>query len=429
VSCWPGRPAINPARVVIIGGGVAGCSIAYHLAIGGWRDVLVLERGELTGGSTFHSAGLVGQLRASGALARLNMLSVARYRTLAAETGRDPGWKPVGSLRVASSPARLAELGRLLEHGRALGLPVEMIGAAEARARFSFMSAEGVEGALWLPTDGRVDPAGLAQAFAAGARRLGVRVLTGTRVRAIRRVRGRVVGVEVDEDEVDCEVVVNAAGIWAPEVAALAGTPVPVVPLAHQYIVTAPFGVPRDLPILRDPDHRVYFREEVGGLLVGGFERTPAAWGLDGIPSDFIHKLLPPDWERFGALLAGAVARVPVLADTQVITMIRGPEAFTPDGEFVLGSVPGVEGLFVAAGFCAHGIAGAGGVGRVMAAWIMDGRPPIDLVSMDVRRFAERPVDRQDAVAGALRTYGTYYDIRPAVEPRAGGATTTQATT
>lgn len=386
--------------------------------------MLVLEQGELTGGSTFHSAGLVGQLRASAALARINMLSVARYATLAADTGRDPGWKPVGSLRVASSPARWAELKRLLEHGRRLGLPVETIGPAETGERFPFMQGDRIEGALWLPTDGRVDPASLAHAFAAGARRRGVRFQTGVRVRAIQRPRGRVAGVETDQGAVTCEVIVNAAGIWAAEVGALAGVTVPVVPLVHQYVVTAPFGVPRDLPIMRDPDHLVYFREEVGGLLVGGFERTPTAWGLDGIPPDFTHRLLPPDWDRFGALLAGAVARVPVLSDAQIISMIRGPEAFTPDGEFILGPVPGVEGLFVAAGFCAHGMAGAGGVGEVMAAWIMDGRPPLALSGMDVRRFAERPVSRDAAVAGALRTYGSYYDIREAAEPRAAGAIT-----
>jgi 4-methylaminobutanoate oxidase (formaldehyde-forming) len=374
--------------------------------------VLVVEQGELTGGSTFHSAGLVGQLRTSAALARINMLSVARYATLAADTGRDPGWKPVGSLRVASSPERGAELKRLLEHGRGLGLPVEMIGPAETRARFPFMQVDGVEGALWLPTDGRVDPASLAHAFAAGARRRGVRFQTGVRVRAVQRTRGRIVGVETDQGAVACEVLVNAAGIWAAEVGARAGATVPVVPLVHQYVVTAPFGVPRDLPIMRDPDHLVYFREEVGGLLVGGFERTPTAWGLDGIPADFTHRLLPPDWDRFGGLLASAVARVPVLADAQVISMIRGPEAFTPDGEFILGAVPGADGLFVAAGFCAHGMAGAGGVGEVMAAWIMNGQPPLDLASMDVRRFAERLVSRDAAVAGALRTYGSYYDIR-----------------
>jgi 4-methylaminobutanoate oxidase (formaldehyde-forming) len=386
--------------------------------------VLVLEQGELTGGSTFHSAGLVGQLRTSAALARINMLSAARYATLAADTGRDPGWKPVGSLRVASSSERWAELRRLFEHGQALGLPVEMIGPAETRDRFPFMSVDGVEGALWLPTDGRVDPASLAHAFAAGARRRGVRFQTGVRVPAIQRSGGRVVGVETDQGAVACEVLVIAAGIWAAQVGALAGVTVPVVPLVHQYVVTAPFGVPRELPIMRDPDHLVYFREEVGGLLVGGFERTPTAWGLDGIPPDFTHRLLPPDWDRFNALLANAVIRVPVLADAQVITMIRGPEAFTPDGEFILGPVPGVEGLFVAAGFCAHGMAGAGGVGEVMATWIMAGRPPFDVRSMDVRRFTERPVPGDAAVDGALRTYGSYYDIRGAAQARAAGAIT-----
>ena len=391
---------------------MAGCSLAYHLAAAGTSDVLVLERGELTGGSTFHSAGLVGQLRASEALTRLHMRSAAIYARLGAETGRDPGWRPVGSLRLASSPERRRELERQARRGRALGLPVEVISAREACERFPLMSPEGVEAALWLPTDGRVDPASLAHAFAAGARRRGVRFRTGVAVRAVRTQRDRVVAVATAEGEVACEIVVDAAGIWAAEVGRLAGVMVPVVPLVHQYVITRPFGGGRDLPVLRDPDHRVYFREEVGGLLVGGFERAPQAWGLDGIPADFVHRLLPPDWEQFDPLLQGALRRVPALADVEVIAMIRGPEAFTPDGEFVLGEAARPRGFFVAAGFCAHGIAGAGGVGEAMAAWILEGRPPLDLGAMDIRRFGPEAADRDWAVARARHTYGTYYDVR-----------------
>jgi 4-methylaminobutanoate oxidase (formaldehyde-forming) len=376
-------------------------------------DVLVLERGELTGGSTFHAAGLVGQLRASDALSRLHMRSAAIYARLGAETGRDPGWRPVGSLRLAASPERRRELERQARRGRALGLPVEVLTAREARERFPLISLEGVQAALWLPTDGRVDPASLAHAFAAGARGRGVRFRTGVAVRGVRTRGGRVVAVTTDDGEVACEVVVDAAGIWAAEVGQLASVPVPVVPLVHQYVITRPFGVPRDLPVLRDPDHRVYFREEVGGLLVGGFEPAPQAWGLAGIPADFVHRLLPPDWEQFDPVMQGAVRRVPALADVEVIAMIRGPEAFTPDGEFVLGEAARPRGFFVAAGFCAHGIAGAGGVGELMAAWILDGRPPLDVSAMDVRRFGPEAADRDWTVARARHVYGTYYDLRP----------------
>jgi 4-methylaminobutanoate oxidase (formaldehyde-forming) len=401
---------------------VAGCSIAYHLALGGWRDVLVLERGELTGGSTFHSAGLVGQLRSSVALTRINMSSVELYERLAVETGRDPGWRRVGSLRVASSRERLLELRRQLGWARTFGLPVELIGPREAQRLFPLMSVDGVEAALWLPTDGRIDPATLAHALADGARRRGVTFRAGVTVREIDVERGRVTAVVTDDGRVPCETVVNAAGIWAPEVGRMAGVSVPIVPMAHQYLLTTPIeGVERTLPTMRDPDRLVYFREEVGGLLMGGYERTPAPWGLDGIPPDFTHKLLPDDWDRFGELMEQAIVRVPAMAKAEVITMINGPEAFTPDGEFVLGEAPGVRGFFVAAGFCAHGIAGAGGVGRVMAEWIMDGDSPMDLWRMDIRRFGAQYAHVNHALAQAVETYATYYDIHYPGEERHAG--------
>ncbi|MGH7324131.1 MAG: NAD(P)/FAD-dependent oxidoreductase [Candidatus Rokuibacteriota bacterium] len=404
---------VKAARVVIIGGGVAGCAIAYHLARGGWRDVLVLERGELTGGSTFHAAGLVGQLRASIALSRINMASVVQYRRLDAETGRDPGWREVGSLRLASSRARLDELRRRLRSASALGLDAELFGPGEAAARFPLMSHDGVKGALWLPSDGRVDPASLAHAFAAGAKKAGVSVRTGVTVTGLTVRRRRVSEVVTEQGRIACEVVVDAAGIWAAEIGRLADVPVPVVPIAHQYLVTKPIdGVRRDLPTMRDPDHLVYFREEVGGLVVGGFERAPAPWGLEGIPRDFNHKLLSPDWDRFAPLMEQAIGRVPILSDTEVITLINGPEAFTPDGEFILGEAPAVRGFFVAAGFCAHGIAGAGGVGEVMAGWIMNGRPPLDVRHMDIRRFGAGAADGARSVARAVAAYATYYDVR-----------------
>ncbi len=386
----------------------------------------MLERGELTGGSTFHAAGLVGQLRSSVALTRINMASVELYARLAQaarqEQGRDPGWRPVGSLRLASSRERLLELRRQAGWARTFGLDMTLITAREACDLFPLIDPAGVEGALYLPTDGHVDPAGLTGALADAARRQGVRFQTGVTVTGFTLARGRVAAVVTDHGTIAAEVVVNAAGIWAREVGRLAGVNVPVVPMAHQYLVTRPIeGVRRECPTMRDPDRLVYFREEVGGLVVGGFERRCRPWGLDGIPGGFTHSLLPPDWERFGELMEGAVARVPAVGKAEVIRMINGPEAYTPDGEFILGEAPAPRGFFVAAGFCAHGIAGGGGVGRVMAQWIMDGRAPIDLWRMDLRRFGAQYADLDLAVAQSTEVYATYYDIHyPGEERRAG---------
>ena len=384
--------------------------------------MLVLDRGELTGGSTFHSAGLVGQLRSTIALTRINMASVELYRRLREDTGIDPGWLEVGSLRLASSVERLLELRRQVGWARTFGLPLVLLSPDEAHDLFPMMSIAGVEGAAYLPTDGRIDPASLATALAAGARKRGVAIRTGVSVRDIAVERRRVAGVETDEGTVRCEVVVNAGGIWSHEIGRMVGLNVPVIPMAHQYLVTKPIeGVTRDIPTMRDPDRLVYFREEVGGLLMGGYERSPAPWGLDGIPRDFTHKLLAPDWERFGDMMEHATSRVPAIGRAEVITLINGPEAFTPDGEFILGEAPDIRGFFLAAGFCAHGIAGAGGVGRVMAEWILDGRPSIDVWRMDLRRFGAHYGDRGYARAQAVETYSTYYDIHyPGEERRAG---------
>ena len=350
------------------------------------------------------------------------MASVELYRRLREDTEVDPGWRQVGSLRLASSKARMLELRRQVGWASTFGLPLTLLSAADARDLFPLMSIAGVEGAAYLPTDGRIDPASLAASLAAGARKRGVKTRTGLNVRGVKVENDRVAGVETDEGTVRCEVVVNAGGIWAHEIGAMVGLAVPVVPMAHQYLVTKPIdGVTRDIPTMRDPDRLVYFREEVGGLLMGGYERGPAPWGLDGIPRDFTHKLLAPDWERFADMMEQATARVPEIGRAEVITLINGPEAFTPDGEFILGEAPYVRGFFVAAGFCAHGIAGAGGVGQVMAEWILEGRPSIDVWRMDLRRFGAHYADRGHARAQAVETYSTYYDIHyPGEERKAG---------
>jgi len=326
---------VEHARAVIIGGGVGGTSIAYHLTELGWTDVVLVDRAELTSGSTFHSAGLVGQLRSSVTLTRMMMYGSDLYRRLAAETGTDPSWHEVGSLRLASSPERFEELRRQAGWAKTFGLPLELISGQEAQALFPLMSTDGVLGAVYLPTDGWLDPSGLANALAAGARQRGASIRPHTRVVAIGTDRGRVTGLTVEHaderTEIRAEVVVNAAGMFAPEIGRMVGVNIPIIPMAHEYLFTEPIeGVHPGLPQLRDPDNLVYYREEVGGLCMGGYERHPAPWGLDGIPPDFNGKLLAPDWPRFEEIMAGAVRRVPAIADAGIQPDDQRPRGVHP---------------------------------------------------------------------------------------------------
>jgi len=377
------RPRELPerARVVIVGGGVGGTSIAYHLAQLGERDVVLVDRAELTSGSTFHSAGLVGQLRGSVSLTRMMMDSVALYRHL----GEACGWVECGGLRLACTPEREEELHRQVGWSRTFGLALELLSADEAAALFPLMSTDGVRAASYLPTDGYLDPSQLTYALAEGAREGGCRIYTHTRVTAIDVEAGRVRGVQTEWGPVEAEVVVNAGGMFAAEIGRMAGVRVPVVPFAHEYLVTQPFRERDDghLPTLRDPDLLVYYREEGGGLVMGGYERHSAPWslrpdGLDAIAPDFNGILLEEDWDRFEEIAVNSRKRVPAMEDVKVTRLINGPEAFTPDNEFLLGESE-VRGFFVAAGFCAHGLAGAGGLGKAMAEWIVAGEPAMDL--------------------------------------------------
>ena len=331
----------SQARVVVIGGGVGGASIAYHLTLMGWRDVVVLERSEITSGSTFHSAGLVGQLRTSSNLTKMIRYSTDLYRNLQDETGVDPGWREVGSLRLASSPARLEELKHLLAVSRSFGLPLELISAHEAQKLFPLMTTDGVEGAVYLPTDGYIDPTGLTMALVAGAKARGAQFCTHTRVQSITVKNGRVAGVVTDAGTIATEIVVNAAGQWAGEIGRMVGLNFPIISMAHLYLITKPMGITQTLPTMRDPDLLVYYREEVGGLIMGGYERQPAAWALDGIPQDFNGKLLPPDWERFAPLMENAIRRVPEIENAQVNLLLNGPEGFTPDARIFDGADDG----------------------------------------------------------------------------------------
>ena len=408
------------AQVVVIGGGVGGCSVLYWLARLGCSDAILLERADLTSGSTFHSAGLVGQLRGSLSLTRMMMSSVELYRSLGEEVELETGWREVGSLRLASSEERLEEIARQAGWAKTFGLQLELISAAEAQELFPPMSTEGVLGAAFLPTDGYIDPSQLTFALAEGARRRGAEIATNTRVTGIRVARGRVTGVETDRGPVETEIVVNAGGMFAAELGRLAGVTVPVVPMAHEYLITRPRGLPLDMPTMRDPSLLVYFRPESGGLIMGGYERDPAPWSLDGIPADFNGKLLEEDWPRFEPLLENAIRRVPTLEEMEVVRLINGPEAFTPDNEFILGPTD-VRGFWVAAGFCAHGLAGAGGMGRLVAEWIVEGTPSLDVWEMDSRRFGAAYRSREYTLARATEVYSTYYDVKyPGHERQAG---------
>lgn len=419
------------ARIVVIGGGVGGTSVAYHLAEMGEKDVILLDRNELTSGSTFHSAGLVGQLRSDPTLTRMNMYSVELYRKLQG-TDTPPGWVETGSIRLASSPQRLEEIRRQIGWAKAQGLDLVEISADEAQQLFPLMSTEGVLGGAYMRTDGQVDPSQLTFAMAAGARANGVRIFTHTRVLGIDTENGRVTKVRTDLGDVECEIVVDCGGMFAPEIARLVGVRVPIIPMSHQYVVTEAFlersdqpGGSTPLPSLRDPDLLVYYRQEVDGLVMGGYERQSQAWqtsnySYEAIPSDFNGRLLPEDWDRFIEITENAQIRVPALANVGVRKLINGPEGFTPDNEFCLGETE-VGGFFVAAGFCAHGIAGAGGIGKVMAEWIIDGEPSMDLWHMDIRRFGKQYTSPSLTMARTVENYETYYDIRYPGEERIAG--------
>jgi glycine cleavage system aminomethyltransferase T/glycine/D-amino acid oxidase-like deaminating enzyme len=425
------RPRKLPsrARVVIIGGGVGGTAIAYHLAQLGERDVVLLDRNELTSGSTFHSAGLVGQLRSSVPLTRMMMDSVELYRTL------DCGWVECGGIRLACTEEREQEVLRQVAWARTFGLPLELISPEQAQELFPLMDTAGVRCGSYLATDGYLDPSLLTAALADGARAGGAQIFTHSRVTAIdveeEGQRRRVRGVQTEWGPIEAEVVVNAGGMYAAEIGRMAGVRVPIVPFAHEYLVTQPFrertvdGEIVHLPTLRDPDLLIYFREEGGGLIMGGYERDSAPWALDGrlldaIPADFNGRLLEEDWPRFEEIAANSRRRVPAMDEITVTRLINGPEAFTPDNEFCLGESE-VRGFFVAAGFCAHGLAGAGGIGKAMAQWILAGEPASDIWEMDIRRFGAQYRSPSYTLARTKEVYETYYDIRyPGHERLAG---------
>jgi 4-methylaminobutanoate oxidase (formaldehyde-forming) len=376
------------ARAVIVGGGIAGCSVAYHLAKLGWRDVVLLEQGRLSGGTTWHAAGLVGQLRGHSSLTRLIRYSTELYASLEAETGQATGWKRCGSLTVARTPERMVLLRRVAASARAQGVACELLTPAQAGEKYPVMRTDDLVGAAWLPGDGKANPADITQALSKGARARGVKIFEQTKVTGLDVRDGRIRGVVTAQGAIDAEIVVLAGGMWSRALAGSVGVPVPLHACEHMYIVTDRIaGVNPDLPCLRDPDGYIYFKEEVGGLLMGGFEPKAKPWGMSGIPEPFEFQLLEDDWDQFEILMKNAIMRVPALETAPVKQFVNGPESFTADNNYVLGEAPGVRSLFVLGGFNSMGIASSGGAGMALAEWIDKGEPQMDLWPVDIRRF------------------------------------------
>ena len=402
---------IDAAEIVIIGGGIIGCSIAYHLTRMGKTDVLLLEKSGLTHGATWHAAGLVGQLRSSRNLTRMLQKSVALYDKLEAETGQATDWKKVGSLRLASSPDRLLEIKRAATMAKSFGLDMSIISAREARDLCPILDVEGVLAAAYLPSDGYVDPASVTQALAKGARMRGARLRQGMRVTGFERDGRRVRRVLTDQGAIDCETVVNAGGMWGQDIGAMMGVRVPSIAVEHQYLITDPIpDLPKNMPTFRDPDLRIYYKPEVRGIVIGGWEEGTPSFGEQGIPPEFGQQLLEGNFERFQGLAEAAFKRTPIVEKVGVRQLINGPIPFSADGEYVMGKAPELDNAFVCTGFT-YGIAGGGGAGEMMAEWIVAGKPTLNLWPLDIRRYSFHHATRHFIYPRAIDLYGKYYAV------------------
>lgn len=400
------------AEIIVIGGGIIGCSTAYHLARDHKAEVLLLEQGKLTGGSTWHAAGLVGQLRSSASITQVLKYSVDLYKQLAEETGLETGWKMTGCLRLATNEDRWTEYKRLATTAQSFGMDMELVSPSEVKAMWPLMDVSDLVGASWLPTDGQASPSDITQSLAKGARMHGAKLMEGVRVTGFVMEGGRITAVETNQGTIACEKVVNCGGQWARQVGAMAGITVPLQPVKHQYIITEKIeGLSSDAATIRDPDRFTYFKEEVGGLVLGGYEQNPIAWTTGDVPDEFEFQLFEDDWDHFEQHLEQSVQRIPILAETGVKQMINGPESFTPDGNFILGTAPECSNMYVGAGFNAFGIASGGGAGWVLAQWVVDDEAPMDLWVVDIRRFTDLHQDRDWVCERTLEAYGKHYTI------------------
>ncbi len=406
----------SKAQIVIIGGGIIGCSTAYHLAKDHNADVVLLEQGKLTSGSTWHAAGLVGQLRSSAAITQVLKYSVELYENLQAETGLATGWKQNGGLRLANNEERWTEIKRQATTAHSFGMQMDLLTPKEAQDLWPMMDISDLVGAAFMPTDGQASPSDITQSLAKGARMHGAKIHEGVTVKDIIVKDGVATGVVTDHGTITCEKIVNCAGMWAKHVGQLAGVSVPLQQVQHQYMVTEPIeGITTDMPTLRDPDRLIYFKEEVGGLVMGGYELNPVAWRPEkihaNIPNGFEFQLLESDWDHFEQLMEQALERVPALETAGVKQLLNGPESFTPDGTYIMGEAPEVKNFFVGAGFNAFGIAAGGGAGWTLAQWVITGEQPMDLWSVDIRRFSDLHKDDAWTCERTLEAYSKHYTI------------------
>ena len=405
-------PVPTHAQIVVIGGGIIGCSTAYHLARDHKADVLLLEQGQLTSGSTWHAAGLVGQLRSSASITQVLKYSVDLYKNLREETGLETGWKMTGCLRLACNEDRWIEYKRLATTAGSFGMEMHLISPQEVKKMWPLMQVDDLVGASWLPTDGQASPSDITQSLAKGARMHGAKLIEDVRVTGFQMDGDRITAVETTDGTIQCDKVVNCGGQWARQIGAMAGINVPLQPVKHQYVITEKIdGLAADAATIRDPDRFTYYKEEVGGLVMGGYEHNPIAWTKDNVPDDFQFQLFDDDWEHFEQHLEQAVARMPALETAGIKQMINGPESFTPDGNFILGSAPECANMFVGAGFNAFGIASGGGAGWVLAQWVVSGEAPMDLWVVDIRRFSGLHEDRDWVCERTLEAYGKHYTI------------------
>ncbi len=400
----------SSSKIIVVGGGIIGCSTAYHLAQMG-QEVLLLEKARLTSGSTWHAAGLVGQLRSNANVTQLLGYSIELYNKLEAETGLATGWKMNGGLRLACNEERWTEVKRQATTAHSFGLDMQLLSAQEAQDLWPLMDIGDVVGAAFLPSDGQANPADITQALAKGARAKGAKLVERTCVTEILTDKGQIKGVRTAEGDVACEKLVLCCGQWTRELAKSIGVAVPLVSVEHQYMVTEPFAVPSNLPTLRDPDRLTYYKEEVGGLIMGGYEPNGIPWAVDGVPDAFDFQLLESNFAHFEQLVDLALPRVPSLQTVGVKELINGPESFTPDGNFILGEAPEVANVFIGAGFNAFGIASGGGAGMALAEWVAKGAPPYDLWSVDIRRFGRPHTDEEWVRARTLEAYGKHYTM------------------
>ena len=382
----------NKARAVIIGGGVIGCSVAYHLAKLGWKDVVLLERKQLTSGTTWHAAGLIAQLRATANMTKLAKYSQELYGNLEAETGVSTGFKRCGSITVALTEERKEEIFRQAAMARAFGVDVEEISPAEVKAKYEHLNIEGVTGDVWLPLDGQGDPANISLALAKGARQMGAQVIERTKAMGVTRNGRSITSVQWENEQgdsgsIDCENVINCGGMWGHEVGRMLGVNVPLHACEHFYIVTEAIAGLTQMPVLRVPDECAYYKEDAGKMLLGAFEPVSKPWAMEGIPQDFEFDQLQEDFDHFEPILASAVERMPMLAEVGIHTFFNGPESFTPDDAYHLGLAPEMDNVWVAAGFNSVGIQSAGGAGQALAQWMQDGQKPFDLGDVDISRM------------------------------------------